>query len=682
VGLSSLLSHTNETPKPRDLLAFEKVVGVPEKSALQVGAMCWWGNKKAEVLSRACNQDGLVTHYFVRVPPCDGVSMVQTFVEAQEAHNILLQRQRQKDESKKKNQQRALETEAAEYQQLQGRYNRGELRFIPANSPPNSPRRIEVMQNMNEDFSGLAPGYGVIPPTDNPMVGTFSEQVLLRPSSESNENICQHNDTVCNDGFPYVPSDHDSSGSGISDDEEENVTRNESGQEAIELAPKVSFELSTITSPEIWNLLINKKFRGGILARTLFIAAKGLDTAICEPWIGEKKLASKKKDLEDQRSSFLQWANTSKRVLEWIRLELFKIVLSKQLTYKSFSVTHANVSKKDLQSASGMTAESVQVTDNVMARIAHIVCDSECRVILNMLFDSKIREAFDARDIQPAKLWQDLASMYVNNDNWEISQVEVPQLEVVVQSSKEITSKIDVSKAPLLGLTGDCVRDTFTQIKSMFTNLSNAVLKPNTGCNETGEALFSAVWSRYINGKYLFFARPNVAMYVFKLWSETKGLPQYVSKELTPEAQIRLGVISDAVHFNLPTTPRTDSHKIHASTPSSQTSTTASMQSMQESITSYFSMKVKQESQSAETFQIEPPKPDAELHALLQRYDLLSVWDSINPFLFVRTVKDFSFLSQARLDVHVPPSKFPAIIRIKLEQCMDEAKHMIINLTK
>ena len=83
---------------------------------------------------------------------------------------------------------------------------------------------------------------------------------------------------------------------------------------------------------------------------------------------------------------------------------------------------------------------------------------------------------------------------------------------------------------------------------------------------------------------------------------------------------------------------------------------------------------MKQESQSSETFGIDPPKPDAELAALLQKHELLSVWDSVNPFLFARTVRDFSFLSQARLDVHVPATKFPAVIRIRLEQCLEDAK--------
>ena len=293
-----------------------------------------------------------------------------------------------------------------------------------------------------------------------------------------------------------------------------------------------------------------------------------------------------------------------------------------------------------------------------------------------MLFDKKIREGFDAADLQPDKLWQDLASCFVNNDNWEIAQCSVPQLEVVQVSNREITSKIDVSKAPLIGLTGECVRLVFTEIRRMFTNISDAVMKPRTGCNATGEELYNAVWSRYINGKFLFFARPNVAMYVFRLWTQTKSLPKYTTKEMNADAQIRLGVLMDGQHFTLPTTchtPRSDHQNLTVSTatPSSQTSSTVSMQ---DSITSYFSMKMKQESQSSETFRMEPPKPDDELAALLQKHELLSVWDSVNPFIFARTVRDFSFLSQDRLDVHVPPTKFPAVIRIRLEQCLEEAK--------
>ena len=72
------------------------VVGLPQASALRIGAMCWFGNRKAEVLHQTINQAGLVTHYFVRVPPCHDVPMIETFVEAEETHNILMQRQKQK----------------------------------------------------------------------------------------------------------------------------------------------------------------------------------------------------------------------------------------------------------------------------------------------------------------------------------------------------------------------------------------------------------------------------------------------------------------------------------------------------------------------------------------------------------------------------------------------------------
>jgi hypothetical protein len=658
---------------------FETVVGVSPARALKLGDTCWFGDRKAKVL-RLTVTSGLVTHYFVKVvPPIgDEFQSIETFLEAEEVHKTLIERQMKKSQSKALNQKQARERDDADYNEAQDKYRRGELRFEPGPSPPNSPHQTISLRVACPVSASELPTEVPAPPYAHGVINqTFSS------ASQANcENPFHTVDDTNFDQFTNHENRNDDSGDEsenyhVSDSEEDVPLRNESAVEANEVAAKVSIELSTISSEEIWDLLINKKFRGGVLARSLFIAATGLDVKICEPWIGIKKLASKKKELEDQRSSFLQWANTSKRVLEWIRLELFKLVLHKQTTYKNFSVTHASVSKQDLQKElGGKTAESVQVTDDVMARIAHIVCDSECRVILNMLFDKKIREGFDAADLQPDKLWQDLASCFVNNDNWEIEQCSVPQLEVInVCNRQETTSKVDVSKAPLIGLTGECVRLVFTEIRRMFTNLSDAVMKPRTGCNGiTGEELYNTVWSRYVNGKYLFFPRPNVAMYVFRLWTQTKNLPKYTTKEMNADAQIRLGVFMDGQHFTLSTTchtPRSDHQNLTAQTPSSQTSSTVSMQ---ESITSYFSMKMKQESQSSETFGIDPPKPDAELAALLQKHELLSVWDSVNPFLFARTVRDFSFLSQARLDVHVPATKFPAVIRIRLEQCLEDAK--------
>jgi hypothetical protein len=56
-------------------------------------------------------------------------------------------------------------------------------------------------------------------------------------------------------------------------------------------------------------------------------------------------------------------------------------------------------------------------------------------------------------------------------------------------------------------------------------------------------------------------------------------------------------------------------------------------------------------------------------------------FSTVNPFIHARTIKDFSFLTQDRLDVHVPAHRFPALIRIKLEMCLVEAKKRVSQKT-
>ncbi len=49
---------------------------------------------------------------------------------------------------------------------------------------------------------------------------------------------------------------------------------------------------------------------------------------------------------------------------------------------------------------------------------------------------------------------------------------------------------------------------------------------------------------------------------------------------------------------------------------------------------------------------------------------------TVNPYIHAGTIQEFSFLTQDRLDVHVPAPRFPALIRIKLEMCLLEAKKL------
>lgn len=414
----------------------------------------------------------------------------------------------------------------------------------------------------------------------------------------------------------------------LSSSDSENENLNPSGQEAKELAKK-RIELSTISAEEIWALFTNSKFRGGMLARTLFITAKAVQPDECSPWRGSTKLGTKKSEVADQRSSFLMWANEDPYVLNWIRLEVYKIVSLKPHTYKNFTATHATAPKYS-QTHSGKTLESEQASDDAMARVAHLVCHPDSRLVLNMLFGSKDRYIVDNRDLQSDQLWQDLATVYVNNPSWEIEQMSVPQLqEIDPKNAKAFISKIDITNVPVVGLSGDCVREVFSKLKKMFEDVANPVFG-KTGVNAIGEEFYGRVWTNYINGHLLFFPRKAVAMYVFKLWAETNNidaLPKYCIKLLRAEAQLRLGVFKESSKRNyvLPVTPRSSSSSNPFGSPGSSSSQTT----IQESIASYIQYQIAKDDRDGKAApMLLAPKPNDDFEALLTKHDLLSVWDS------------------------------------------------------
>ncbi len=345
-------------------------------------------------------------------------------------------------------------------------------------------------------------------------------------------------------------------------------------------------------------------------------------------------MEAKKREVADQRSSFLMWAKGDKCVLQWIRMEIYKIVLSKQQTYRNFSVTHASAPKN--MKSDGKSGSVVQASDDTMARIAHLACHPESRITLNMIFGTKTIEILDSPDLQPDCLWQDLATYFVNSKTWDIQQIPCLQLQQH-QDNHTFVSKIDVTQVPVIGVSGECVRQVFTDIKKMFSNIGTAVFG-KTGVNSTGEEFYGKVWSNYVNGPYLHFPRKEVAMYVFKLWNESEcndTLPKYCTKELPESCQVRLGVFKENTKrgFILPVTPRAPAlSSLAFGSPGSQASTTNStVTTMQESITSYISFKMKQEQQpdiAVKTPSFEPPKPDADFSKLLSEHNLLSVWDS------------------------------------------------------
>jgi hypothetical protein len=549
--------------------------GVPIANSLRIEDKCYIASTAADGLVRfqTCFVKALVTNFSLGLVTHYDVSLgkfsnpTHCAIVAVQAHEDLAAHATAKQKRIEENRKSKEIQDESDRQESAARYASGDLVFREEQSPGHSP--LQEARRFESDYAPI-PVFGHLD-----QMGDGAHSAHANVSSEDEEVIRALEDEIS---------------------EDENECLNESGMEANELSKaeaELTIELSTCSAEEIWAMFVNKKMKGGSMARTLFIAGKALESKICDPWPGDKKLETKKADVADQRKSFLMWAGTT-RVINWIRLELFKIILSKPHTYKTFSVTHATAPKTLVSSDGKYELEASQASNDTMARIAHLACSADSRVYLNMIFGRKSLECVDAPDLQPTQLWQDLASVFVNNSTWNIRQIDVLQLQQVsiVKGSNVTSSLIDVSKAPIIGITGECLRLVFNEVKVMWKDLADRV-HGRTGSNTTGEDLYGKVWSNYINGKLLYFARPEVAMYVFKLWNEAHlcdNLPKYCIKELNKEAQVRIGVGEQSGKFQLPCqTPKGSSGSqgfTSPSTPSSHDTMTA--------MTSYFQLKLEE----------------------------------------------------------------------------------------
>ena len=220
----------------------------------------------------------------------------------------------------------------------------------------------------------------------------------------------------------------------ISEEGSQHGFPNASGALARELANKVVIQLDTISVDDVWNLFLNKKLKGGYIARSAFIAGKALEPPQCPPWTGATTLAKKKREVADQASLFREWGS-SKGVLEWLRLHVYITVREKPRTFTFLTVQHAGVAAN----TDGMVATlaSIQATDDTMARIGHLSCDPDARLIPNLLFGAKTLEAMDGHDLQPDALWTQLADCFINNPDWDVATISVLQFD-----------SIDVTRVP------------------------------------------------------------------------------------------------------------------------------------------------------------------------------------------------------------------------------------------
>jgi hypothetical protein len=226
------------------------------------------------------------------------------------------------------------------------------------------------------------------------------------------------------------------------------------------LAHSIVLHLDTCSAADFWALFVNTKVRGGVIARTVLIAAKQLSDL--PNWSGAPHLLKRKQELIDQKALFLSWAD-NRGVIEWLRLQVYTLVRTNQRTHKLITVHHAGI----VANTDGImvSAASVQATENCMARIAHLACDPRSRIILNVLFGVKNRENLEG-DLTPEALWNRLADVFVNCANWDIATISVAEV-----------SSIEVEEAPFApGVLGSVVKDIFTELKSEFSRLCTKIL--------------------------------------------------------------------------------------------------------------------------------------------------------------------------------------------------------------
>lgn len=139
---------------------------------------------------------------------------------------------------------------------------------------------------------------------------------------------------------------------------------------------------------------------------------------------------------------------------------------------------------------------------------------------------------------------------------------------------------------------------------------------------------------------YLYFRRPDVAMYLFKLWNEQKDsldLPKYCDKNLKDGCAVQIGATDENSTYVLPTTPRNPTSSASLTSPNSHstpTTTTSSTNSI-DTIASFLShsMIVKKDvycitGRVEMLIQSQAPLHDDFMASLISKHSLSDSWPS------------------------------------------------------
>ena len=169
-----------------------------------------------------------------------------------------------------------------------------------------------------------------------------------------------------------------------------------------------------MSAHDIWtNVLLNRALSGGMLTRTILIAAS-TDTQ-CQPlWPFDTKQAHAVEKKRLQGLDFVQHFS-SQHKLDWLRVKVFATVSGNRNTYTKLNVTFNGHTSLSLGAVNG-----VELTDDLRCRIAHLALQGDTVRLLGIIFGSRdSRDKHDNADLKSPSLWETLARYYVNSPLWQ-----------------------------------------------------------------------------------------------------------------------------------------------------------------------------------------------------------------------------------------------------------------------
>ena len=193
---------------------------------------------------------------------------------------------------------------------------------------------------------------------------------------------------------------------------------------------------------------------------------------------------------------------------------------------------------------------SLDASDSFAARVAHLVVESGPREILERIYSVQGgRASIDDKRLRVGQLWEDLASQFFNNPDW---QLELFDSQMTGPCGAEFINPITVLQ-PHAQHSAKEIRQTFNNLKTIYTVVH--VKFTASGNNEGGGDEFDdsidsddIFYENFAKSWYPNNAR--VLLYAHLLWKRSP--PAFCMRTKTPGKQSQVGVKGTDVIPDLP----------------------------------------------------------------------------------------------------------------------------------